>query len=164
VKHSEVVQKFEGFLRSENLKLTPQRRRILDRVFATRDHFTADTLYGWLREEAGPKVSRATVYRTLDVLTRAGFVEGLDTGDGGLVYEHVLGQPHHDHLICLGCGRIEEFHSDAIEELQLKAAREKGFTLVSHLLRLSGYCGECQAKSPLNPRPARREAGADHLA
>jgi len=147
VEHAEVTQRFEDYLRRENRKLTPQRQRILDKVFATSEHFTADTLYGWLREEEGPKVSRATVYRTLEVLTRGGFVEGLDTGDGGLVYEHVLGQEHHDHLICLGCGRIEEFHDEAIEELQEKAARDKGFTLVRHLLRLSGYCGECQAKN-----------------
>ncbi len=144
---AEVTRRFEDYLRKENRKLTPQRQRILDKVFATSEHFTADTLYGWLREEEGPKVSRATVYRTLEVLTRGGFVEGLDTGDGGLVYEHVMGQEHHDHIICLGCGRIEEFHDAEIEALQEKAARSKGFTLVSHLLRLSGYCTPCQEKN-----------------
>ena len=144
---AEVTRRFEDYLRKENRKLTPQRQRILDKVFATSEHFTADTLYGWLREEEGPKVSRATVYRTLEVLTRGGFVEGLDTGDGGLVYEHVMGQEHHDHIICMGCGRIEEFHDEEIEQLQIKAAQAKGFTLVSHLLRLSGYCSECQAKN-----------------
>ncbi|MEZ6004697.1 MAG: Fur family transcriptional regulator [Planctomycetota bacterium] len=154
MKHSEVVARFEAFLKEENLKLTPQRRRILDRVFATHEHFTADTLYGWLLEEAGPRVSRATVYRTLDVLNRGGFVEGLETGNGGIVYEHVLGQKHHDHLICLGCGRIEEFRNDAIEELQHKVAESKGYSLHRHLLRLSGYCPECREKQSAAPASA----------
>ncbi len=146
LKHSLVIEKFELFLRGENLKLTPQRRRILDRVYATHEHFSADTLYAWLREEEGPQVSRATVYRTLDVLSRGGFVQGLDTGDGGMVYEHVLGHDHHDHLVCVACGRIDEFSDPEIEKLQVKAARSKGFTLVSHVLRLSGFCESCQEK------------------
>ncbi len=146
MKHSLVVEKFEEFLKGENLKLTPQRRRILDRVYATHDHFSADTLYAWLRQEEGPQVSRATVYRTLDVLSRGGFVAGLDTGDGGMVYEHVLGHEHHDHLVCMSCGRIDEFQDPEIEALQVKAAAAKGFTLVSHVLRLSGFCGPCQEK------------------
>ncbi len=146
MKHSLVVQKFETFLRGQNLKLTPQRRRILDRVYATHDHFSAETLYAWLREEEGPQVSRATVYRTLDVLSRGGFVQALDTGDSGLVYEHVLGHEHHDHLVCIACGRIDEFSDPEIEKLQVKAARSKGFTLVSHVLRLSGFCESCLEK------------------
>ncbi len=146
MKHTTIVKRFEEYLRSSSLKLTPQRRRILDCVFGTHAHFTADELYGWLREQSGksePRVSRATVYRTLDLLQRGGFIESLDTGSSELRYEHTLGHQHHDHMVCLECGRIEEFHEDRIEELQAAAARSKGFHIVRHMHRLSGVCRGC---------------------
>ena len=96
-----------------------------------------------MREEPGPAVSRATVYRTLGLLQEGGFVESLDAGRGELVYEHVLGHRHHDHMVCLGCGRIEEFHDERIEALQVEACARKGFELVSHDHRLMGYCKSC---------------------
>ena len=120
-----------------------QRLRVFGRAFATHEHFTAETLYEWLREEDGAAVSRATVYRTLDLLERGGFVESLDTGQGGLVYEHVLGHRHHDHMVCVDCGRIQEFHVEEIEELQRAAAEKKGFTIESHVHRLMGTCAAC---------------------
>jgi Fur family ferric uptake transcriptional regulator len=145
VDQTEIVRRFEAFLRARDLKLTAQRRRILDRAFATHEHFSAEALYAWLRDEPGPAVSRATVYRTLALLQEGGFVEALDAGRGELVYEHVLGHQHHDHLLCLSCGRIEEFHDPRIEALQAQAARRKGFVLVDHDLRLRGYCKACAA-------------------
>ena len=74
--------------------------------------------------------------------------EGLsnDTGAGEMLYEHVLGHHHHDHLVCIDCRRIEEFVDEEIEKLQEKAAKSKGFQLVSHNLRLFGVCGDCQAQ------------------
>ena len=146
MKQSTIERRFEEFLRQHALKLTSQRKRIFDRTFSTHEHFSAEKLYGWLREEQGAPVSRATIYRTLDLLVKGGFLGALDTGQGELVYEHVLGHDHHDHMICLACGRIEEFHDERIEELQLEACRRKGFRLVSHDLRLRGYCRACSRK------------------
>ncbi len=85
MKQATISKRFEDFLRENDLKLTPQRRRVFDRAFSTHEHFSADTLYDWLRGEDGPAVSRATVYRTLDLLERGGFVESLDAGQGGLM-------------------------------------------------------------------------------
>lgn len=150
MKHSSIVNRFEEHLRSNNLKLTPQRRRIFDRVFATHEHFSSETLYAWLRTEDGPKVSRATVYRTLDLLAKGGFIEALDLGLGELVYEHILGHQHHDHMVCIDCGKIEEFHDDRIEALQGDAARKKGFVLLSHVHRLSGLCRPCARERERN--------------
>jgi Fur family ferric uptake transcriptional regulator len=150
VNQNAIDRKFESYLRSRSLKLTPQRRRIFERAFATHQHFSAETLYAWMAEEDGPRVSRATVYRTLALLEEGGFVESLDTG-GELVYEHILGHGHHDHLICVDCGRIAEFREPRIEELQEQAARDKGFTLLSHSLRLMGRCGAC-ARSAASDR------------
>jgi len=144
--HDQIVKRFERFLKGHSLKLTAQRRRIFDRAFATHEHFSAETLYAWLKEEDGDKASRATVYRTLALLLEGGFVEALDAGRGELVYEHVLGHQHHDHMVCLACGKIDEFQDERIEELQLEACRKKGFQLVSHDLRLRGYCKACARK------------------
>lgn len=143
VKQATIEKRFEDHLRSHSLKLTPQRRRIFARAFETHEHFSAETLYAWLREEDGPKVSRATVYRTLDLLVKGGFIESLDMGRGELVYEHTLGHHHHDHMVCVDCGRIQEFHVEEIEELQRAAAEKKGFTIESHVHRLMGTCAAC---------------------
>lgn len=146
---------FEVFLRERGLKLTAQRRRCLDRAFATHEHFSAERLYLWLKDEPGSSVSRATVYRTLSLLVEGGFLESLDAGGGELVYEHVLGHRHHDHVVCLSCGKIEEFSDERIEELQRQNCARLGFELVSHVLKLSGYCRACARK-----RRGGREARA----
>ena len=151
---SAIQRAFERFLRTRELKLTAQRKRIFERAFATHEHFSAERLYGWMKAESGPAVSRATVYRTLGLLVEGGFLESLDTGKGELLYEHVLGHRHHDHLVCVECGRIEEFRDERIEELQREAALRKGFTLLYHDLRLFGRCASCAKK---RARPALRE-------
>jgi choline dehydrogenase-like flavoprotein len=79
VKQDTIVRRFELYLRSRSLKLTSQRRRIFDRSFDTHAHFSAEEMYGWLVEEPGPRVSRATVYRTLALLVEGRFVQALDT-------------------------------------------------------------------------------------
>jgi Fur family ferric uptake transcriptional regulator len=155
LKHDSIRKSFERFLRTRSLKLTPQRARIFERAFATHEHFSAEKLYEWMRGEQGPRVSRATVYRTLGLLQEGGFVESLDTGRGELVYEHILGHRHHDHMVCLSCGRIDEFHDERIEALQNEAGARKGFVIVSHSHRLVGYCRACARK----PGRAAEEAG-----
>ena len=139
-----VRRRFESHLRDAGLRMTPQRLRILERVFLTHEHFSAETLFGWLRSEEGTRVSRATVYRTLELLESGGFVEALDTGSGEMLYEHSLGHSHHDHLVCQGCGRIEEFREARIEQLQDEVAARFGFELTGHILRLTGLCRTCR--------------------
>ena len=156
VKHATIRRRFEEHLRSKSLKFTSQRERIFEWIFQTHQHFTADTLHAYLKEEEGSRVSRATVYRTLRLLEEGGFVESLDTGRGELVYEHILGHAHHDHLVCIDCGKIEEFRNELIERLQEEAAETRGFTLVHHTLRLEGYCRACTRK-----RGAASEESAD---
>lgn len=143
---SAIQRQFERFLKTRALKLTHQRRRIFERVFATHEHFSAETLYGWMRAETGSAVSRATVYRTLSLLVEGEFLETLDAGKGELLYEHVLGHRHHDHLVCIDCGKIEEFSDERIETAQREAALRKGFTLQYHNLRLFGNCAACTKK------------------
>ncbi|MEM7309547.1 MAG: Fur family transcriptional regulator [Planctomycetota bacterium] len=142
---AKIRKSFEEFLKERKLRMTPQRLAIFERAFDTHQHFTAEDLYEWLREEDGA-VSRATVYRTLSVLVEGGFLESLDVGKGELRYEHVLGHRHHDHMVCLSCGKIEEFYDERIERLQEEASSQKGFRMVSHNLRLFGYCRTCSRR------------------
>ena len=146
MKQEQIKRSFEEHLRELGLKLTSQRQRIFERAFETHEHFTAERLYEWLRAEPGSSVSRATVYRTLSMLVEGGFLASLDSGTGELLYEHVMGHRHHDHMVCMDCGRIEEFFDQRIEDLQEQACRDKGFELIKHSLRLMGYCRTCAKK------------------
>mgnify|MGYP001345762680 FL=1 len=133
----------EQALRASGFRWTNQRALIVREALATHDHFTAEELLDLCRKK-DPKVSRATVYRTLSVLEDAGFVEGLETGDGGRRFEHVLGHEHHDHMVCLKCERILEFRDDELERRQELAAKRAGFRIQRHSLRLYGICKQCQ--------------------
>jgi len=144
LKSPQELQVVERHFRAQGCRWTSQRQLIVRTAFATHEHFTAEELLARCRRRA-PDVSRATVYRTLAVLETAGFVEGLDTGDGGRRFEHVLGHEHHDHMVCTGCGRILEFRDDALEARQQAAARRHGFLLQRHSLRLYGRCRSCQS-------------------
>jgi len=133
----------QAHLQKSGFRWTTQRSLIVRTALSTHAHYTAEQLLELCRKQ-DPKVSRATVYRTLAVLEQAGFVEGLDTGDGGRRFEHVLGHEHHDHMVCLGCGAIAEFRDDELERRQEAAARRVGFRIERHSLRLYGRCRDCQ--------------------
>ena len=131
------------YLKEHDFKLTNQRRKIIETVFASHEHFTADDLYDVLREK-GESISKATIYRTLSLLCGSGLVESRDFGRGQLYYEHVLGHDHHDHLICVGCGKVVEFRNADLEKLQEKVAKGRGFRIESHSLRIFGRCKACR--------------------
>jgi len=130
------------YLRGRGLRSTDARRKIVEVVLETDDHFTAEDLLDLIRER-GHRVSRASVYRTLSLLCEGGFVESREFQRGQLMYELMVGQHHHDHLICTRCERIVEFENDEIERLQERVAKEHGFRLESHSLRLFGTCPDC---------------------
>jgi Fur family transcriptional regulator, ferric uptake regulator len=132
-----------GYLRARGLRQTEARRKILEAVFGTHDHFTADGLLEKMRR-AGERVSRASVYRTLALLVEGGFVETREFQRGQLMYEAMLDQQHHDHLICNLCDRIVEFENDEIERLQEQVATAHGFEIQHHSLRIYGRCSQCR--------------------
>lgn len=140
-----VERDFETFIRSKGLKLTSQRRRILKKVFATHQHFTADEMHAMF-QRSKPLISRATIYRTLTLLVEGRFLESLDLGEDRKYYEHILGHEHHDHIICLECKKIVEFQERRIEELQEVVMKRHGFHTTSHSLRLFGYCADCYSE------------------
>ena len=137
----EAEKTFSDFLEKKDLKLTSQRRTILRQ--AVRDgHFSAEMLLDFSKK-ADPTVSKATVYRTLLLLKEAKILEEQDFGDGKKLYERAQGRKHHDHLICIKCGRIIEFENDPIERLQDSEAKRHRFKIVYHSLKLFGFCRNC---------------------
>ncbi len=137
----------ENHMREKGLRWTSQRRLIAEVAFSTHEHFSADSLLEMCRK-VDSNVSRATVYRAIGMLEEGGFIEGLDTGDGGRLFEHVLGHGHHDHMVCTSCGKIIEFHDDALESRQEVVATEAGFRITNHSLKLFGYCSFCDQNPP----------------
>jgi Fur family ferric uptake transcriptional regulator len=146
-----ITERLEAFLRTRGLRLTRQRMAILDAIYATHKHLTADQLYELLargERTARLKISRATVYRTLALFCEGGFVQRLDVGrESGTLYEHTLGHEHHDHMICLECGRIYEFSDEQLELAQEAAVRRAGFHSTSHRLNVFGTCARCAGRA-----------------
>ena len=131
-----------GAIVDKGFRSTSQRRIILDEFMSEDTHFTVEELHARVRKKL-PRVGFATVYRTLKLLVQAGIANELRFKEGVARYEQIHDQEHHDHLICISCGKIIEFENDQIEEIQVKMAREKGFQVLSHKLELYGRCGDC---------------------
>jgi Fur family ferric uptake transcriptional regulator len=139
------LDSIEGFLKARGFKLTRPRRRVVERLLAVKGHVSADELYEELRR-AGRPVSRATVYRTLAIVSKSGMVDGHDFDGAKRVYEPMLGRAHHDHLFCITCGKVIEFHEEAIEKLQDRVVARHRFTPVYHSHKIFGYCAGCGGK------------------
>ena len=131
-----------GYLKSHGWKLTAERRHVLEAVFSFHRHFDLDDIYDEARKR-GARVSRATIYRTLPLLMESGLIREVFRCMDRPRYEHVYGHDHHDHMVCLGCGKIIEFKDERIEELQKEVCDKFGFESVEHRLGIRGYCTEC---------------------
>lgn len=139
------IEFLKKHLEIHQLKLTRQRRAILETFLTMPRHVSAEELYEKsVRKNAS--IGLATVYRTLHLFTQAGLSQGREFGDGQTRYELTLDHHHHDHLICLGCGKIVEFENNEIENLQEQVAREHAFRIERHKLELYGTCKECRDK------------------
>jgi Fe2+ or Zn2+ uptake regulation protein len=132
-------------LKKEGLRYTHQRQAIWDELSASDEHRDAEEIYLALYN-SGLKVSRATVYRTIDVLVKNNLVRKLDLGDGRARYENKMDTAHHDHLICVQCGKIEEFMDNLIENQQEVIVENFGYRLIRHIHQLFVICDECGSK------------------
>jgi Fur family transcriptional regulator, ferric uptake regulator len=140
-----VRDSFTKYLKAAKFKITPERFQVLDTVLATEGHFDADELFLHLKT-SGSKVSRATVYNTLDLLQDCGIVTRYRFGENHSRYEKTFDKPHHDHLICLECGDIIEFVSDRISKIQNDVCEKNNFKPQSTTLQIFGICSRCQNK------------------
>ena len=151
----EEQQRFESFLRSRQLKLTGERLDLVAEVFGQSHHFDADQLHMALKQK-GKAISRATVYRTLDLLVQCGLVRKSSFGDHHAHYEAAQKDEHHDHLICLNCDAIIEYFRADLEALQDQICREHDFQPMHHSHQIFGLCRACQGKTTDGPTLAHR--------
>lgn len=122
------------------LRLTRGRREVFGAIVGLGSHFDAEDA---MRALAG-RASKATVYRCLGLLVDCGLIRRVRLGDeGSWKYERLAAGDHHDHIVCLKCGKVIEFRNDEIERLQEEVCRRHGFRLVGHRMRIAGYCREC---------------------
>ena len=127
--------------REKGIVFSTQRERVLRAVLRAGKHIDAEQLHRLLAGSR-QRVGLATVYRTLQLLRDHGLVAENQFGERRHRYEQAEGG-HHDHLVCLACGRVLEFEEPAIEQLQERVARKNGFSVLSHRLELYGYCRAC---------------------
>jgi Fur family ferric uptake transcriptional regulator len=135
--------KFREYLasRSRPQRYTGQQRDLVRHVFAQHNHFDAEILIEDLKK-AGLRVSRATVYRTLNKLVDAGMLRRLEFGPRTF-FEHDYGYPQHEHLVCQKCGRIIEFQNPAIDAQLREVCAQHQFQATGHTLVVRGTCSEC---------------------
>jgi Fur family ferric uptake transcriptional regulator len=131
-------------LRERGQRYTSQRAAILEAVLEGNGHFNAEEATLQLRRKG---VSRATIYRMLPILVECGILERAFRHDGKQCYERLYGGAHHDHLLCIECGRAIEFRDDRIEKIQDAICRKKAFHPSSHRLVVHGVCSRCAARS-----------------
>jgi len=134
---------FVEFLRRRGFNITGTRRKIVRKVFSLHGHFDAAELWEALRDD---KVSIATVYRTLDLLERAGFVRRVSFGEAHAHYEHVLGRNDHGHLVCRSCSKVIEFESRRIKTLLQEIADRNEFDLQEAIVQGFGLCRDCRGE------------------
>lgn len=133
---------FKSFLSARKLKYTPERRKILEEIFAAGDLFDAEQLLLRLKKH-NKRVSRATVYRTLELLARLGLVNRVCFSERTSFYENTTNGQHNGRLFCQSCGKIEQFSTEGIDELIETACRENDFIAQNRCIRIAGYCRDC---------------------
>jgi Fur family ferric uptake transcriptional regulator len=131
------------FMAEHGLKSTRQRTLIINTFLSAGGHLSVEELWSKVRAH-DLRVSVATVYRTMKLLSECGLAHAQNFGDGQTRYEPAVGKDHHDHLICTKCSTIVEFENDRIEALQAAVARKHGFVVTSHKMELYGLCRACQ--------------------
>ena len=133
-------------LRQRGVRLTRQRRLLLDLIDQSGKHLDAESLYQ-LAKEKDPRLNRVTVYRTLKLLKEGGLVDELDLmhyGGDQHYYETRLKQEH-AHIICLRCGKVEEFFGEPLHKLRRQIESHFGFQILLARTEIGGYCPHCQA-------------------
>jgi Fur family ferric uptake transcriptional regulator len=148
------ITRFQDFLLQQGLKLTSERTALVREIFATHYHFEADELLFRMKEK-NVKISRATIYRTLELLVKSGLVRRVHLGEDHYHYEHVRRDSHHDHLICTTCGAVIEFHDPLLEARQLEICARKRFTATFHNLQILGVCDSCRRNGEQPDAPDR---------
>jgi Fur family ferric uptake transcriptional regulator len=141
-----LLQQIDSEILALGGKRSRSRSLIIEIFLGPGRHLTVDELAREVRVR-NRDIGAATVYRTLKLLARLGYAKELDFGEGVRRYESSL-TPHHDHLVCTGCGKVSEFEEPRIEFLQEEVAKKHGFLPTMHRLAIYGTCPECVPPEP----------------
>ncbi len=139
---AEAFSRLRDFTRGRGLKNSKRRDLILERFLKLPGHVSATDVHEDVRR-ADPAIGRTTVYRALRLFCDAGIATSIELRDEPARFEPALFRGHHDHLICVRCGRIDEFLSLEVERQQEEIAARNGYRLLSHRHQLYGLCGTC---------------------
>jgi len=137
----EIKKSFLKFLRDKHHRITNERLLILDSALGMKSHFDADELYMKMKNNF-IRASRATVYKTLDLMSECGILTKHNFKGDRSRYETKYGRKHHYHIICVSCNRIVEFEDTRIEKLQEKICKEYNLTLLDHTLQVFAMCND----------------------
>jgi Fur family ferric uptake transcriptional regulator len=140
-----VHQVFYEYLKQRALKNTPERFTILDEIIRWHKHFEADSLLIHLKTK-NKKISRATIYRTLELLVDCGLVKKVTFNTAQAWYEQVSGFSNHDHFICEQCGKIIEFYDASINRIHEHLRAKYGLDVLHYTYHLHGLCAACKRK------------------
>ncbi len=142
--YDEFILKFKDMIKSLGLNNSIQREYVLKILFENGGHLNADELLYKVKSTYNVNIGIATVYRILTLLEDLNIVKSISiSGQDFKVYELNL-KPHHDHMVCIKCGKIVEFFDAELEKIQELVAHEKGFQLQSHTMMLYGICKKCK--------------------
>ncbi|MBL8996177.1 MAG: transcriptional repressor [Gemmatimonadetes bacterium] len=138
-----VVERFVGYLREHNLPVTAQRLAIAEVLLTSDRHLSAEEVVQEVSARGG-KAGTATVYRAIDTLLASGLLVERDFGEGFRRFEPARDIPHHEHLVCTQCGKVEEFRDERLERMTTLVAETRGFARQRHRLVIHGICKDCQ--------------------
>lgn len=139
------LEEFLRTLRERGHRVTETRLALFREIYSHHSHIDADALLESMRS-SGRKISRATLYRNLDLMAEYGFVEKRRMGGNRYLYEHVHAGLRHDHLVCSECGKVVEFVSPGIEAMQREICKAHGFDPDRHTLQIHSVCRECEGE------------------
>jgi Fur family ferric uptake transcriptional regulator len=159
----EVLKIFTTQLEKANLRKTPERFAILEEIYKRSDHFDAEALYIHMKNRSY-RVSRATVYNTLELLVNCDLVKKHQFGKNLAQFEKSYGYKQHDHIICANCGKVVEFCDPRVQQIKTMVGELLNFRITNHALNLYGICGSCQKEMELGvhrkqPKTAEDEPG-----
>ena len=137
------LEQFRTYLRQHNLPVTQQRLAIANVVFASDRHLSVEEVATDVASQ-GENAGTATIYRTLDLLVKSGLVVERDFGEGFRRFEPTRGIPHHEHMLCTVCGRVDEFRDERLERMTTIIAESHGYSRQRHRLVIYGVCADCQ--------------------
>ncbi len=148
-------------LKERGIRLTRQRQILLDLLDQSGKHLDAESLYKLARGK-DPKLNRVTVYRTLKLLKQGGLVDELDLlhYDGDQHYYETRAKQEHAHIICLRCGKVEEYFGESLQKLRKQVEEHFGFQIVLTRTEVGGYCPHCQVLRARELALAAQEAEA----